>query len=39
MGFIIGSGVGTVLTTADMVGAAGNIIYWRAILHDLGLPF
>jgi len=38
-GFIIGAGAGTVLTTADMVGASGNIIYWRAILHDMGLPF
>jgi len=33
-GFIIGSGSGRVLTTADLVGAAGNIVYWEAILHD-----
>lgn len=37
-GFIIGSGVGTVLTTANLTGAAGNIVYWRALLHDLGIP-
>jgi Ubiquitin-activating enzyme E1 FCCH domain len=37
-GFIIGSGFGTVLTTGGLVGAAGNVIYWRAILHDLGIP-
>jgi len=33
-GFIIGAGSGTVLTTADLVGAAGNVIYWRAYLSD-----
>jgi len=37
-GFIIGAGAGTVLTTADLVGAAGNVIYWRALYHDLGIP-
>lgn len=36
-GFIIGSGSGRVLTTADLVGAVGNIIYWEAILHDLSV--
>jgi len=37
-GFIIGAGAGTVLTTANIVGVAGNIIYWRAQLADIGLP-
>jgi hypothetical protein len=37
-GFVIGSGAGTVLTTANLTGAAGNIIYWRALLHDMGIP-
>jgi hypothetical protein len=36
-GFIIGAGSGTQLTTADMVGANGNIIYWRAYLSDLAV--
>ena len=36
-GFIIGAGAGTQLTTADMVGASGNIIYWRAYLSDLAV--
>jgi len=38
-GFIIGAGLGTVLTTGALVGATGNIIYWRALYHDMGLPF
>lgn len=37
-GFIIGSGAGTVLTTSSLVGAASDVIYWRAYLHDLSLP-
>jgi hypothetical protein len=37
-GFIIGAGLGTVLTTGALVGASTNIIYWRALYHDLGLP-
>lgn len=36
-GFIIGAGAGTALTTADMVGAAGNKVYWRAYLSDLAV--
>jgi hypothetical protein len=36
-GFIIGSGAGTVLTTGDLVGASGNLIYWRAFLSDLAV--
>ncbi len=34
-GFIIGAGAGTNLTSSVLVGAAGNIIYWRAIAHDM----
>lgn len=37
-GFIIGAGAGTVLTTAVLTGAVGNVIYWRAMYHDLGIP-
>jgi hypothetical protein len=36
-GFIIGAGAGRVLTTADLVGATGNVIYWRAYLSDLAV--
>ncbi len=36
-GFIIGVGAGSVLTTSTLVGAAGNVIYWEAKLHDLSL--
>jgi len=36
-GFIIGSGAGRVLTTADLVGASGNIIFWVAYLIDLAV--
>lgn len=38
-GFIIGAGAGTVLTTSVLTGATGNIVYWRALSHDMGLPF
>ncbi len=37
-GFIIGSGAGGVLTTSVLVGAAGNVIYWEAFLHDYSSP-
>jgi hypothetical protein len=37
MGFVIGAGAGRVLTTADLVGASGNVIYWTAIMSDLVL--
>ena len=37
-GFIIGAGAGTVLTTSDLVGVANDLIYWRALSHDMGLP-
>lgn len=36
-GFVIGSGAGRVLTTADLVGASGNVIYWAAYLSDLAV--
>jgi hypothetical protein len=33
-GFIIGSGAGRVLTTANLVGASTNVVYWVAYLSD-----
>ena len=36
-GFIIGAGAGTVLTTSKLVGAASDVIYWRAYLNDMSL--
>ncbi len=36
-GFIIGAGAGTVLTTAKLVGASTNVIYWRALYHDMNI--
>lgn len=36
-GFTIGAGAGTVLTTANLVGANGNAIYWRAYMSDLAV--
>ena len=33
-GFIIGAGAGVTDTSAVLVGANGNIICWRALLHD-----
>lgn len=37
-GFIIGVGVGTNDSSSVLVGANGNVIYWRAFLHDITLP-
>lgn len=37
-GFIIGVGTGVNQTSSVLVGAAGNVIYWRAYLHDLSIP-
>lgn len=37
-GFVIGAGVGVTDTSAVLVGANGNVIYWRAYLHDISLP-
>lgn len=34
-GFIIGAGVGATDTLSSLVGANGNVIYWRAFLHDM----
>ncbi len=36
-GFIIGSGAGTVLTTASLVGANANVIYWAAYYSDIAI--
>lgn len=37
-GFIIGAGVNVTDTAAVLVGATGNVIYWRAMLHDMSIP-
>ncbi len=37
-GFVVGVGAGTVATSSVLVGDAGDVIYWRAYLHDLSLP-
>lgn len=37
-GFIIGAGVGATDTASVLVGAVGNVIYWRAYLHDYSSP-
>ncbi len=37
-GFIIGAGGGTNDSASSLVGAAGNVIYWRAYLHDISIP-
>lgn len=37
-GFVVGNGTGVTDTSAILVGAAGNIIEWRAFLHDLSIP-
>jgi len=36
-GFIIGAGAGTNDASSVLVGANGNVIYWRAFLHDLNV--
>ncbi len=36
-GFIIGNGVGVTDTSSVLVGAEGNVIYWRAFLHDISV--
>jgi hypothetical protein len=36
-GFIIGAGVGATLSSAVLVGANGNVIYWKAYLSDLSV--
>jgi ubiquitin-activating enzyme E1-like protein len=37
-GFIVGAGAGTNDTSSVLVGANGNVIYWRAFLHDFSSP-
>lgn len=37
-GFVVGAGTGVTDTSAVLVGAAGNIIEWRAFLHDISIP-
>lgn len=37
-GFIIGAGAGATDTSSVLVGANGNVIYWRAFLHDMSVP-
>lgn len=37
-GFIIGAGAGASDTSSVLVGAAGNVVYWRAYLHDISVP-
>lgn len=37
-GFIVGAGTAVTDTTVILVGAAGNIISWRAYIHDYSSP-
>ena len=37
-GFVIGAGALTGLASTVLVGANGNVISWRAYLHDLSIP-
>lgn len=37
-GFIVGAGTCVTDTAAVLVGATGNVIYWRAFLHDYSSP-
>jgi len=37
-GFIIGPGVSEGDASAVLLGTAGDVIYWRAYLHDISLP-
>jgi hypothetical protein len=34
-GFMIGTGGGVTQTSSVLVGSSGNVIYWRAFLHDI----
>ena len=36
-GFVVGGGAGRVLTTASLIGANTNVIYWAAYLDDLSV--
>lgn len=37
-GFVIGAGAGATDTSSVLVGANGNVIYWKAYLSDISLP-
>lgn len=37
-GFVIGAGVGATDTSSVLVGANGNVIYWKAYLSDMSVP-
>ncbi len=37
-GFVIGAGTAQGDSSAVLVGANGNVIYWRAYLHDMSIP-
>ena len=37
-GFIVGNGAGVADASSVLVGAAGNVFYWKAYLHDLNYP-
>ena len=37
-GFIIGAGVGSTYSSAALIGANGNVIYWEAEYHDISMP-
>jgi hypothetical protein len=37
-GFIIGAGAAAGDATSVLVGAASDVVYWRAFLHDLSIP-
>lgn len=37
-GFIIGAGAGTNDASSVLVGAASDVIFWRAFLHDMSIP-
>lgn len=37
-GFVIGAGAGATDTSSVLVGANGNVIFWRAYLHDMSIP-
>jgi hypothetical protein len=37
-GFVIGAGTGVTDTSAILVGANNDVIFWRAFLHDMSIP-
>lgn len=36
-GFVIGAGLGATYTSAALIGANGNVLYWEASLHDMSV--